>query len=690
MSQNPLLAPLNTLIDYADVQPQHIVSGIEQLIDSNKQLNSELCKEPDPTWENFVDPLQAEGERLSRAISVTSHLQSVNNTEEIRQAYESVLPQISAYSSWWMMNEDIFRQYERIKNSKAFAELNPLRQRIVNETLKEFRLNGVALDADSKKKRAEMNARLSELTQRFAMNVLDATDSWSYVTENEAELKGLPQDAVTAARSLADKNEHKGWEFSLQMPSFLPVIKYADSGKLRETLYRGRQTLASDQGDTRHDNSQLMSEILKLRQAKSHQLGYKNYADITLEDRMADSTEEVLAFLRELAAKAKPYALREVEEVKKFAAENLSMSDLQPWDYAYVSEKLQQHLYSFSEEEIKEYLPQDKVFEGLFSLIQKLYGVVFRPVSGVSVWHDKVQVFEVVEQDNVIGYLYTDLYARNGKQNGAWVGTERSRYKLDGELLLPVAYLICNFGEAVDGKPALLRHDDVLTLFHEMGHALHALLTKVDEPSSAGINGVEWDAVELPSQFMENFCWEWSVMSELTAHWKTGESMPKELFDKLYKARNFQSGMAMLRQIEFALFDMLLHTQDESPDADRIQKILREVRTEVAVLESPEWSRFAHQFSHIFAGGYAAGYYSYKWAEVLSADAYGYFEENATEAEGPVNRKSGEHFKKTVLEVGSSQPAKVFFKQFRGRDATPEALLRHSGLTDDAKVAAES
>ncbi|WP_028358050.1 M3 family metallopeptidase [Brackiella oedipodis] len=680
LENNPLLTPLENLIDYAKIKPEHIEPAMDYLLSKDKALVQELCAIEEPNWQNFIEPGDYQSAHLWRAWSVVNHLNSVVNTAQIREAYGKVLPQVSAYSTWLGLNRDLFKQYLKIQSSADFKKLSATRQRIINEAIKNFKLSGVELEGQAKEDYAKINEQLANLSQQFSLNALDAVDQWHHNVTDEAELSGLPEDAKQAAKALAQSQGQEGWTFTLKMPSFLPVMQYADSRQLRQCLHRAYSTLASDQGDSRYDNSQVIEQILDLRQREAKLLGFEDYAQMSLSSKMADTPQQIIHFLRDMAQKAKPFAQKDVADLSAFAKQTLEMPALQPWDYAYVSEKYRQQLFAYSDEEVRQYLPLDKVLSGLFKLIEKLYGVTFKASPDIVTWDAAVQVFEVHEAQQVIGYLYLDLFARTGKQSGAWVAPERTRHRYQDNLLVPVVYLTCNFSAGNGEQPALLRHDDVITLFHETGHALHGLLSRVDDPAAGPFSAVEWDAIELPSQFMENFCWEWPVMQDLTAHWQTHETMPKALFEKLLQAKNFQSGMQTVRQIEFGLFDMLLHSTDKRLKIKDVLETLKQVRQEVAVIMPPEWNRFPHNFSHIFAGGYAAGYYSYKWAEVLSADAYSYFEENADAQHGTVNPRSGRHFRDTILAVGGSKPAAEFFRDFRGRDPEVDALLRHNGM----------
>lgn len=676
---NPLLNPVEDLIAYKQIKTEHIVPALEFLLKDAKTLIEELISIDSPTWDNFIEPMEYGTSRLWRAWNVVNHLNSVQNTDEVRAAYNTLLPQISEFSTWVGLNKDLFNQYKKLHASEDFQSLNKTRQRIISEALKDFKLSGVELEGEAKKRYAEISEQMAMTSQQFALNTLDATDKWSYTTDDPAEVEGIPEQALTAANTLA---EGKGWTFNLKMPSYLPVMQYAKNQSLRERMYRAYATIASEQGDVAYDNSENIETILKLRTEVASLLGFKDFATMQLEKRMADDSIEVIEFIRNLAARAKPFAEKDLTELRTFASEELAMDSLEPWDLAYVSELLREKKYAYSDEEVKQYLPEDQVIKGFFEIIEQLFSVKFETVKAET-WHQDAKVYALKDGQELLGYLYTDLHARSGKQSGAWVANERTRHLHNNTLISPVVYLTCNFAAPQNGKCSLLRLDDVVTLFHEMGHALHALLSKVNDPSASPFASVEWDAIELPSQFMENFCYEWPVMQKLSHHHETGEVLPQELFNKIVAAKNFQVGMQTVRQLEFALFDILLHQQVNELNIADVLKLLDEVRNEVAVVIPPSWHRFPHNFSHIFAGGYSAGYYSYKWAEVLSADAYSYFEENSDKAHGTLNPTAGTHFKNEILAVGGSIPAAEFFKNFRGRAADIDALLRHHGMVEE-------
>lgn len=685
MTNNPLLRPIDQLIDYAAVQPDHIRAAIPILIDAARQATDRAAQPDLPsTWEAIIDPLHDKSETLWRAWSVAGHLNAVVNTPELRAAYNECLPLITEYSTWVGLHEGLYQQYKRLKASDDFTTLTPVRQRIIELALRDFRLSGAELQGPQRERYRAISDQQAQLSQKFSENVLDSVDQWALYITDESRLAGLPEAVIVAARDAAKQDGKDGWKLVLQMPCYIPVMQYAKDRELRHDMYRAYATIASEQGNPELDNSSLIEQLLALRAEEAQLLGFDTFADLRLETRMADTADQVLEFLHDLARKAKPYAEKDLAELKAFAAEELGLSDLQPWDIAYASEHLREKRYAYSEDEVKQYFTEPQVLKGLFHVAHRLFGISFQPVQA-SVWHSDVQAFQVLNSNNdILGHLYIDLYARQAKQGGAWVGSERDRRRIVKALRTPVVYLTCNFSPPQPGKPAIMTHDDVITLFHEAGHALHALLSKVDDPGASAFSSVEWDAIELPSQFMENFCWEWSVVQELSHHVDTGEPLPRELYDRLLAARNFQSGMQMVRQLEFALFDMSIHRHQHGLSIREVLDTLDQVRKEVAVLFPPAWHRFPHNFSHLFAGGYGAGYYSYKWAEVLSSDAYAAFEEQAViQADGTRDTlvsETGIRFMDEILAVGGARPAAESFQAFRGREPSIDALLRHSGM----------
>lgn len=686
MTQNPLLAPVSELVDYAAVKPAHIVPAVEELLGIARQAVDQAADPAlAPTWEAVIEPLDTASERLWRAWSVAGHLNAVVNTPELREAYNAALPLVTEFSTWVGLHEGLYKQYQRLAAAPDFANWTPVRRRIVEMALRDFRLSGVELQGADRERYAEISDREAQASQKFSENVLDSIDAWSLIVEDESRLAGIPADVIAAARAAAQEDGKAGWKLTLKMPCYLPVMQYAKDRSLREALYRGYGTVASEQGDAKFDNSPLIEELLALRAEESGLLGLGTFAALRLQTRMARDAKEVTGFLRDLAARAKPYAQRDLAELTAYATGELGLDSLQPWDVAYASERLRESRYAYSEDEVKQYFTEPRVLAGLFDVIQTLFGVRLTETP-VSSWHGDVRGVRVESPEGaLIGHLYLDLYARAGKQNGAWVDSERTRRVVAGTVQTPIAYLTCNFSRPNGDRPAVLTHDDVITLFHETGHALHALLSEVDEPGAAAFASVEWDAIELPSQFMENFCWEWAVVQKLSAHVDTGEPLPRALYDRLVAARNYQSGMQTVRQIEFALFDMLMHDRSKGASISEVLALLQEVRQEVAVLFPPQWHRLPHAFSHLFAGGYGAGYYSYKWAEVLSADAYEAFEEAAAKqagnALGTLDPETGARFRREVLAVGGSRPAADSFAAFRGRAPRIDALLRHSGMT---------
>ncbi len=652
-----------------------VTPAIDALLAENRAVVARVAAEAaPPTWVNFVQPLEDAGEKLSRAWSQVAHLNAVKNSPELREVYNALLPKLTEFHTEVAQNEALFRRFKALAASAEYARLDSAQQRIIDNELRDFKLGGAELDAAAKARFKEVQEELASLSAKFEQNVLDATDTYGLVIEDPARLKGLPEDQLLAAEGEANRAGTKGWRFTLHAPSYLPVLQYAEDRELRATLYRAYVTRASEFGPAELDNTAAIGRILALRQEEAKLLGYRNYAQVSLVPKMAGAPEEVLAFLRELAAKARPYAERDLAEVREFAR-GLGLDDPQAWDLPYLSEKLRLARYDFSDQEVKQYFPEDQVLEGLFRVVQSIYGIHIREAQA-PVWHETVRFFEITEQGRPVGQFYFDLYARPNKRGGAWMDDPINRRAVAGGTQRPVTYLTCNFSAPVGGKPALFTHDEVLTLFHEFGHGLHQLLTEIDHLGASGLANVEWDAVELPSQFMENFCWEWEVLKHMTAHVDTGEALPRALYDKMIAAKNFQSGLQTLRQIEFSLFDFLAHCDYDPAGAATPLEVLDRVRREVAVVFPPEFNRFPNAFTHIFASGYAAGYYSYKWAEVLSADAYSLFEEL-----GVLSPEAGRRFRSEVLARGGSRPALESFVAFRGRPPRIDALLRHNGMT---------
>ena len=680
---NPLL-DFSGLPRFAEIRPQHASPAIDALLAEARAAVALVSAESVPaTWEAFVQPLEDANERLSRAWGQISHLHAVLDSPELREAYNANLPKVTQYWTELGQNEHLFAKYRALKAAPGFAQLSAPRRKLVDNALRDFRLGGAELPAEKKPRYAAIQEELAALSAKFSENVLDATNAYSLLIEDEARLAGLPADVREAAREAAQKDGKAGWKFTLHMPSYFPVMQYADDRALRETLYRENVTRASEFGKPEWDNAPLMAKILRLRREDAQMLGYANFAEVSLVPKMAQTPRQVLDFLHDLARRARPFAERDLAELRGFASAELGLASLEAWDVSYAAEKLRARRYAFSDQEVKEYFPETQVVPGMFKLVETLYGLSISEVTDRSlapVWHEDVRFFDIRNAGGeLIGRFYLDLYARETKRGGAWMDDAVTRRRKADGIQTPVAYLNCNFSRPVGGKPALFTHDEVITLFHEFGHGLHHLLTRIEDLGVAGINGVEWDAVELPSQFMENFCWEWEVLEHMTRHFETGAPLPRALFDKMIAAKNFQSGLQILRQVEFSLFDMHLH-YDFDPDSGRnARDVLDEVRAQVAVLVPPAYNRFPNNFSHIFAGGYAAGYYSYKWAEVLSADAFSAFEERRAAA-GVLDRDTGARFRDEVLAVGGSRPAAESFRAFRGRDPQVDALLRHNGM----------
>jgi len=676
----------NALLDFSDlplfdrITPQDVAPAMDVLLErANQALETVTAPDFPARWDAIAKVLDVATEQLGRSWGAVSHLNSVADTPELRAAYNAALPRVTEFWTRLGADERLYAKYKAIDP----ATLTPEQRQAHSNAVRNFVLSGAELTGAAKERFAQIQERQAELSQKFSENALDATDAYAYYATAE-ELEGIPSDVQQAALAAAQAEGKPGYKLTLKMPCYLPVMQFATRSDLRAKLYRAYVTRASDQaeGDGRKfDNSALIGEILALRREEAQLLGYANFGEVSVVPKMAQSPAEVIRFLRDLARRARPYAEKDVADLRAFAAEHLGLNDPQAWDWPYISEKLKEARYAFSEQELKEYFTAPKVLAGLFKIIETLFEVSIRRDSAPT-WHPAVEFYRIERNGALVGQFYLDQPARTGKRGGAWMDDVRTRWQRPdtGVLQMPVAHLVCNFADGVDGKPPLLTHDDVITLFHEFGHGLHHMLTQVNERDVSGIGGVEWDAVELPSQFMENFCWEWDVLKHMTAHVDTGEPLPRALFDKMIAAKNFQSGMATLRQIEFALFDMLLHTEHDP--AQDFMPLLTQVRQEVAVLQPPAFSRTAHTFSHIFAGGYAAGYYSYKWAEVLSADAYAAFEET-TGSDGLPSAETGRRYREAILEAGGSRPAMESFKAFRGREPSLDALLRHQGMAEE-------
>ncbi|TXH91894.1 MAG: oligopeptidase A [Pseudomonas sp.] len=677
---NPLLQDFD-LPPYSLIKPEHVEPAIEQILADSRAAIAELLKtqQANPSWDGLVLALDELNARLGRAWSPVSHLNAVCNNAELRAAYEACLPRLSEYWTEMGQNRPLFEAYDALAKSPAAAGFDVAQKTILEHALRDFRLSGIDLPAEQQQRYGEIQMKLSELGSKFSNQLLDATQAWTKHITDEAALAGLTDSAREQMAQAAQAKELDGWLITLEFPSYYAVMTYADDRALREEVYTAYCTRASDQGPNsgQHDNGPVMAEILDLRQELARLLGFAHYSELSLASKMAENTDQVLHFLRDLAVRSKPFAAQDLEELKAFAAEQ-GVSDLQSWDVGYFSEKLRQQRYSISQEEVRAWFPIDKVLSGLFAIVQKLYGIEIAELKDFDTWHPDVRLFEIRENGAHVGRFFFDLYARANKRGGAWMdGARDKRRGADGKLVSPVANLVCNFTPAVGGKPALLTHDEVTTLFHEFGHGLHHLLTRVEHAGASGINGVAWDAVELPSQFMENWCWEPEGLALISGHYESGEPLPQALLDKMLAAKNFQSGLMMVRQLEFSLFDFELHATHG--DGRSVLQVLEGIRDEVAVVRPPAFNRFANSFAHIFAGGYAAGYYSYKWAEVLSADAFSKFEED-----GVLNPATGRAFREAILARGGSQAPMVLFVDFRGREPSIDALLRHLGLSQEA------
>ena len=674
MMNNPVLNR-KSLPLFDQIEPDHISPAIESMLKEANALIESLKKMSSTvSWENFVEPIEIISEKISRAWGQIEHLNAVVNSDNLRKAYNDNLIKLTDFYTNLSQDESLYKKYQSLKDSEAFKSLTSSQKRIVDNVLRDFKLGGAELNETDKKKFKTIQEKLAKLSTQFEENILDATNEFSIFVDHLDELAGIPEENIKKAYAEAKEDKKEGYKFTLHFPSYLPVMQYADSRSLREKLYHAYATRASELVSARFDNTKLIEEILALRYESSKLLGFKNFTEMSLVTKMAKSSEEVVSFLMDLANKAKPFALKDMDELKSFS-KTLNIEKLEAWDIAYVSEKLRQAKYSFSENEVKQYFPEHRVLKGLFKVVETIFNLKIIK-SDAPTWHKDVSFYSIKnENDELIGQFYFDLYARNHKRGGAWMDEAISRYKNSLESSHPVAFLTCNFSSPSDKNPALFSHDDVITLFHEFGHGLHHMLTRVDDYSISGIKGVEWDAVELPSQFMENFCWEWDVVKHMTEHVDNKNPLPKTLFDKMIEAKNFQSGMQTLRQIEFSLFDIRLHTEYSDQNKINPLELLETIRDEIAVVRPPSWNRFPNSFSHIFAGGYAAGYYSYKWAEVLAADAFSLFEE-----EGILSSHAGQKFQDEILSKGGSRPAMDSFIAFRGREPSVDPLLRHNGM----------
>ncbi|PMM40720.1 oligopeptidase A [Vibrio splendidus] len=676
---NPLLT-FTDLPPFSQIKPEHVKPAVEQVIEEcRNKIEQVLEGNTSPSWDNLVAPIDEVDDRLGRIWSPVSHMNSVMNSDELRDAYESCLPVLSEYGTWVGQHKGLFEAYKAIKASEAFSALDQAQQKTITDALRDFELSGIGLPADEQHRYGEISKRQSELGSQFSNNVLDATMGWSKQITDVAELAGMPESALAAAQAAAESKEQEGYLLTLDIPSYLPVMTYCDNQDLRKELYEAYVTRASDRGPNagKWDNTEIITEQLKLRHEIARMLGFSTYSEKSLSTKMAETPDQVLGFLNDLAVKAKPQGEREVEELRQFAEKEFGVSELNLWDIAYYSEKQKQDLFDISDEELRPYFPESNVVSGLFEVLNRVFGMSVTEREGVDTWHESVRFFDIFDATGTLrGSFYLDLYAREHKRGGAWMDDCRGRRMTEsGELQTPVAYLTCNFNKPVGDKPALFTHDEVVTLFHEFGHGIHHMLTQVEAGAVSGINGVPWDAVELPSQFLENWCWEEEALSFISGHFETGEALPKEMLEKMLAAKNFQSAMFILRQLELGLFDFTLHTEYDPEVGARVLETLADVKSKVSVLPSLDWNRFSHSFGHIFAGGYSAGYYSYLWAEVLSADAFSAFEE-----EGIFNIETGNRFLNNILEMGGSEEPMELFKRFRGREPQIDAMLRHAGI----------
>jgi oligopeptidase A len=675
---NPLLA-LHGLPPFSEIKPEHVKPAIDTLLAESRTLVEQLLQENSTySWDNLVEPLDAMDDRISRAWSPVSHMNSVVNSEALRETYNACLPVLSEYGTEMGQHEGLYSAYRQIADGEEYQRLNIAQKKVIDNTLRDFRLSGIELDQANRDRYKELQQSLSKLSAQYSDNVLDATNAWSKQVTDEALLAGLPESARSLAQQTAAQRDLDGWVFTLEFPSYFPILTYADNRELREELYTAYTTRASDQGPHagQWDNTDTMEQIMALRHEAAQLLDYSNYAERSLATKMAESTEQVMGFLEDLAQRSRPAAIKELQELREFARTQYQQDELQAWDIAYYSEKLRQDKYAISQEELKPYFPEPVVVSGLFAIVGKLYGLQIEAVEAVDTWHKDVAFYRIHDEAGTLrGEFYLDLYARPHKRGGAWMDECISRRRGDAGLQTPVAYLTCNFSPPIGEQPALFTHDEVITLFHEFGHGLHHMLTQVDYTPVSGISGVAWDAVELPSQFMENWCWEREALDLFCGHFETGAKIPGDLYERMQAARNFQSAMQMVRQLEFAIFDLRIHRDYHRDRGACIHDTLNEVRNQVAVVQPPAFNRFENGFTHIFGGGYAAGYYSYKWAEVLSADAFSAFEET-----GIFNRDTGRKFLTSILEQGGSREPMELFVEFRGREPSIEALLRHSGL----------
>jgi len=675
----PPLFKTPDLPSYNTITPEGIESRNAQLLAANRaEIERLLAANTRYSWDNLIGPLEELADRLHKMWSPISHLHSVLDSEPLRSAYNACLPKRSAYFTDLGQHEGLYRAYQQIADGDEYSRLDVAQRKVIANALRDFRLSGIALPPEQQARYKAIQQELTQLNAKFAENVLDATQGWTKHLTDEGQLAGLPESAQALARQAAQQRGLQGWLLTLELPSYLPVMNYADDRELRRELYWAYCTRASDQGPQagRWDNGPILERILALRHELAQLLGFQDYSEYSLATKMAESPDQVLSFLADLAARARPQAQQELEELRQFAGDQFGIKELATWDIGYYSEKLRQNRYQLSQEELRPYFPISRVLFGLFAVAQRLFAITIRPLDGIEVWHPDVRTYQILDPaGHAQGYFYLDLYARPNKRGGAWMDGCLARRRIEGQIRPPAAYLVCNFTPPVGDDPALLTHTEVVTLFHEFGHGLHHLLTEVDYAPVSGIHGVEWDAVELPSQFLENWCWSREALALLSGHYQTGQPLPEEMYRRLLAAKNFQAGMMMVRQLEFALLDFRLHHDYDPAQGSRLAQLLHEVRQQTAVIIPPVWNRFTNAFTHLFSGGYAAGYYSYKWAEVLSADAFSAFEEN-----GIFDRPTGARFREAILAVGGSRPALDSFIDFRGRKPHIEPLLRLSGI----------
>ncbi|MEM6161258.1 oligopeptidase A [Erwinia sp. P6884] len=677
---NPLLSSF-TLPPFSAIKPEHVVPAVTQALEACRAAVESVVAQGAPyTWDNLVQPLAEVDDRLGRLFSPVSHLNSVKNSPELREAYEQTLPLLSEYSTWVGQHEGLYQAYRDLK-ANSYETLSAPQQKAVDNALRDFELSGIGLSKEKQKRYGEIASRLSELGSTYSNNVLDATMGWSKLVTDVNDLSGMPESALDAARAQAEAKEQEGWLLTLDIPSYLPVMTYCDNAALREEMYRAYSTRASDQGPHagKWDNSEVMAEELALRHELAQLLGFSSYADKSLATKMAENPAQVIDFLSDLAKRARPQGEKELEQLRAFARKEYGVDELNPWDLTYYGEKQKQHLYAISDEQLRPYFPEDRAVNGLFEVVKRIYGITAKERKDVDVYHPDVRFFDLFDENGELrGSFYLDLYAREHKRGGAWMDDCVGQMRLaDGSLQKPVAYLTCNFNRPLNGKPALFTHDEVTTLFHEFGHGLHHMLTRIETPGVSGISGVPWDAVELPSQFMENWCWEPEALAFISGHFETGEPLPQALLEKMLAAKNYQAALFILRQLEFGLFDFRLHAEYDPAKGAQILATLQEIKKQVAVMPGPAWGRFPHAFSHIFAGGYAAGYYSYLWADVLAADAWSRFKE-----EGIFNRETGQSFLDNILSRGGSEEPMELFKRFRGREPQLDAMLEHYGIQE--------